>query len=164
MQINDKHKRFADEYLIDPSAPEAYLRAKYKATSRNSARAAACRLLMNVNVQKYLVEKKMELARQASVDRARVIRALLTIVSAKISDFLTPDGNHLKERDIPPDLLAAVAHMSKSKHRFSITLVDRMAVLDKLCKLLGFGIGPQTHAAKRGFPPMNIEPPSRLTK
>jgi len=42
--LNDKHKRFIEEYLIDGHATNAYLRV-YNSTNHKTAKECACRLL-----------------------------------------------------------------------------------------------------------------------
>ena len=54
IEMKDRQRRFADEYLIDLNATRAYLVA-YPSVKRDEvARAAASRMLTNVNVKKYI--------------------------------------------------------------------------------------------------------------
>lgn len=60
MALTDKHKRFADEFLIDMNATAAYLRAGYKCTE-DAARVSASKLLTNPNIQEYIKLKQVKL-------------------------------------------------------------------------------------------------------
>ena len=55
--LNEKQKRFADEYLIDLNATQAAIRAGY---SPRSAAEQASRLLKNVKVRAYIDERMDE--------------------------------------------------------------------------------------------------------
>ena len=58
--LNEKQKRFCQEYIIDLNATQAAIRAGY---SKKTAAAHACRLLKNVNIQpeiSKLQEKRLE--------------------------------------------------------------------------------------------------------
>ena len=59
MALTAKQKIFADEYLIDLNATRAYKVAYPKVKKDETAKAAASRMLTNVNVASY-VEKRMK--------------------------------------------------------------------------------------------------------
>lgn len=47
--MNERHKRFIEEYLIDGSATDAYLRV-YNISNKKTARESACRLLKHPKI------------------------------------------------------------------------------------------------------------------
>ena len=56
--MTEKQKRFCDEYLSDLNATRAY-KAVYKSVKSDEvAKAAASRLLTNVNVKKYIADQQ----------------------------------------------------------------------------------------------------------
>lgn len=57
MGLNEKQKRFCDEYVIDYNATQSAIRAGYSA---NSARITASKLLTKANIQKYIAELTSE--------------------------------------------------------------------------------------------------------
>ena len=63
MKLNEKHKRFANEYLKDLNGTQAAIRAGY---SPKTARVQGSKLLTNANIQEYLVKinsKRMEVVK-----------------------------------------------------------------------------------------------------
>lgn len=56
--MNDKQKRFADEYLIDLNGTKAAIRAGY---AENSAAVQASQMLNNEEIKKYLDQRKQEI-------------------------------------------------------------------------------------------------------
>ena len=53
-KLSEKQKRFADYYVETGDSVDSYIRAGYKVKSHDVARAAASRLLSNVNVRGYI--------------------------------------------------------------------------------------------------------------
>lgn len=84
-KINEKQKRFADEYLIDLNATQAAIRAGYSA---KTAEAAASRLLRNVNVSAYLQKKRDKLQDKTGITQERVLEEFAKIGFASITDYL----------------------------------------------------------------------------
>jgi phage terminase small subunit len=79
MALSDKHKRFADEYLIDMNATAAYLRAGYTARG-NSAEVNASRLLRNPKVQEYIESKQQKKAEKLDLTAEWVLNNYKQIV------------------------------------------------------------------------------------
>jgi phage terminase small subunit len=80
MALSDKHKRFADEYLIDMNATAAYLRAGYTAKG-NSAEVNASRLLRNPKVQEYIEQKQQKVAEKLDITVEWILEQYKDIVS-----------------------------------------------------------------------------------
>lgn len=57
MELNEKQKRFCDEYIVDYNATQAAIRAGY---SGKTARNIASNLLTKVHIQKYIAELTSE--------------------------------------------------------------------------------------------------------
>lgn len=72
MALTGKHKKFADEYLIDLNATQAYLRAGYKC-KEDVARRNASRLLTNADVQSYIEERQQKLQKKTGMDQEWVL-------------------------------------------------------------------------------------------
>lgn len=79
--MTEKQRRFADELLRDPERNQtrAYMAAYPTVKSPNVAKAAASRLLSNVNVSSYVRQKEDEMSSEKIAD-AREIREYLTRV------------------------------------------------------------------------------------
>ena len=78
-ELTDKQKTFCEEYIKDMNASEAYIRAGYKIKDSNVAKAAASRMLANVNVKTYIAELRGEVKSKNIAD-AKEIREFLTNV------------------------------------------------------------------------------------
>ena len=78
--MTEKQKRFCDEYLIDCNATRAY-KAVYKGVKSDEvAKAAASRLLTNVNVKKYIDGRMEELHNEKTADAQEVIEYLTSVL------------------------------------------------------------------------------------
>ena len=69
--LNDKQKRFAEEYLIDLNATAAAKRAGY---SSKTSKEQAARLLTNVNIQNYIQERQKALQDKLHITQERVLQ------------------------------------------------------------------------------------------
>ena len=58
-ELRGKQRKFADNYIKNGNATEAYVNAGYKVRSNKTARANASRLLTNANVKAY-IEKRLK--------------------------------------------------------------------------------------------------------
>lgn len=77
--MTEKQKRFADEYIIDLNATRAY-KAVYKNVKNDeTAKAAASRLLTNVNVKKY-IDKQLQIISDSKIADATEVMKYLTAV------------------------------------------------------------------------------------
>ena len=124
---------------------EAYRRARPDATASDSAAAHfVLRVRRRPHCVAYLKRLQAE-ALERHLDRKdRVIEALSLIAFADIGDVLAwgPEGPAVKRLDaLPPAQRGAVAAVSVSVtatgRAFRVTMHDKLAALDKLCKLFG---------------------------
>jgi phage terminase small subunit len=75
--LTEKQKRFADEYLIDLNATRAYKVAYPNVKKDDVAKAAASRMLTNVNVKNY-VDEQLEKISNAKIADAMEVMEYLT--------------------------------------------------------------------------------------
>jgi phage terminase small subunit len=90
--INQKHQRFADEYLLDFNGAEAYIRAGYKATG-NAVHVGASKLLAREDVQQYLQQRKQELQASVGVSQEDVLKRLIALALGDIRQLFDEKGN-----------------------------------------------------------------------
>mgnify|MGYP003368636765 CR=1 FL=1 len=76
MALNDRQKRFADEYIVDLNATQAAIRAGY---SEKTARSQGQRLLTNVDVQSY-IEERMHSHQKDTIAKQEEILETLTAI------------------------------------------------------------------------------------
>lgn len=75
--MNERQKKFADEYLIDCNATQAAIRAGY---SKKTAYSQGERLLKNVEVQDYIAERMKQLATEKVATAGEVIQYLTSVL------------------------------------------------------------------------------------
>ena len=83
--LNDKQKRFCDEYLIDMNATQAAIRAGY---SEKTAGAQAARLLKNVNAQKYMEERMKEKEKDLIASQDEVLQTLTRVLRRQEKEYV----------------------------------------------------------------------------
>jgi hypothetical protein len=78
--MNDRHKRFADEYITNGfNGYLAYISVYGVKENRNTAEASASQLLSNPKVSKYVEERKAELAKNTQVDFDWIVNQHLNV-------------------------------------------------------------------------------------
>ena len=162
--ITEKQKRFADEWLVDLNGTRAYKVAYPSVKKDETAKAAASRLLTNVNVKAYIQERQKEREKRTEITRDRVLHELALIAFAKASDYarvvekdamvevdgnmvpvLDEDGNQVKYRTVEPiltdelteDQKKAIAVIKKGRDGFEIKPYSKIQALELLGKHLG---------------------------
>lgn len=78
-ELRGKQRKFADNYIKNGNATEAYVNAGYKVRSNETARANASRLLTNANVKAY-IEKRVKQLESAKLATAQETLEYLTSV------------------------------------------------------------------------------------
>lgn len=98
MKLNDRHKAFADEYLINGmNATQAYL-SIYKSVKKvEVAEAAASRLLSNVMIKDYIIEKQKENQKKVEIDQEWIIKEYIALLSSCKTEGLDGAGT-IKDR------------------------------------------------------------------
>jgi phage terminase small subunit len=93
MALNDKQKRFCEEYVVDLNAKQAAIRSGY---STNTAENQASRLLTNVKVQEFVKELQQALSEKTGITAERILQELADIGFHNIKDFIN-GGNSVLE-------------------------------------------------------------------
>lgn len=160
-KLNDRQKRFCDEYLIDLNATQAAIRAGYTSKYANTN---ASKLLQNTAIKEYIQQKQQERMERTEVTQDFVIKELLAIASVNATDYAKiveknatvmadgvemqlydADGNPVTYRTIEPILTdeltevqkKALAVIKKGRDGFEIRPYDKLKVLELLGKHLG---------------------------
>lgn len=98
VELTPRQSRFVDEYLLEPNATQAYIKAGY---SEKGANTAAARLLANVRIQTAIQQRQEERAKRTQVDADYVLHRLHTIDQLDVADILDDAGNILPVKQWP---------------------------------------------------------------
>ncbi len=116
MALTAKQKIFAGEYLIDLNATTAYKVAYPKVKKDETAKAAASRMLTNVNVASYVEKRMKDREKRTEITQDMVLKELAKIGFADVTDFVTIEDKgtykavQVKTTDeMPGDKLGAIA-------------------------------------------------------
>lgn len=88
-ELTPRQSRFVDEYLLEPNATQAAIKAGY---SKKGANGTGARLLANVSIQKAIEYRQQERAKRTQVDADYVLHRLTEIDQLDIADILEDDG------------------------------------------------------------------------
>ena len=140
MVLTDKQKIFADEYLIDLNATRAYKIAYPRVKKDEVAKAAASRLLTNVNVAAYVEERMQERQKRTEITQDRVLEELAAIAFARATDYaeVKQDRVIIKDTaDLTEDQIKAIAGIKEGKFGIELKLNDKEKALELLGRHLG---------------------------
>ncbi len=142
-KLNEKQKRFCEEYLVDLNATKAYIRAGY---SEKGAAVSACKLLINTNVSEYIRILREKQQESTGVTAQMVIQELIKVGFSNVQDFIGEKNTILDLSKIGRDKAAAIKSVKKIvtevgeevvKTTVSYEAYDKIAALEKLGKHLG---------------------------
>lgn len=144
--MTPRQRRFVAEYLIDPNASQAFVRAGY---SRKHARRSAWRLMHIPAVRAGIEAGQQELAAAFKISAERVIAEYVSVAFASVTDFLDigEDGSvRLDLEKAPPEKRGAVVDLRTEEHEsptggrsrvLRLKLAPKMRALDALSRHLG---------------------------
>lgn len=142
--MTEKQKIFADEYLIDLNATQAYKVAYPNVKKDETAASAAARLLRNVNVQEYIDKRMKDREKRTEVTQDRVIQELASIAFAKVTDYVSIRSNGTASivvmkstDDLTDDQVRAIAGIKEGTNGIEIKLNDKEKALELLGRHLG---------------------------
>lgn len=160
--MNERQKRFADEYLIDLNCEAAAIRAGY---SPKYARGNAHKLVANGCIAEYIAQRQKERVKRTEITQDMVLRELAIIAFSNAADYaavvereatfqteegttiklLDPDGNPVMYRTVEPVLTEelteeqkkALAVIKKGRDSFEVKPYDKVRALELIGKHIG---------------------------
>lgn len=148
--LNERQKKFCDEYLIDLNATQAAIRAGY---TENYANTNASKLLQNTTIAEYIRKRQADRMERTEITQDMVLRELAAIAFADATDYvkvvqkpyLTEDGEEVFLPDVAitetNELTAiqkkAIAGIKQGKNGIELKLNDKTRALELLGKHLG---------------------------
>lgn len=148
MALNDKQKRFAQEYLIDLNATQAAIRAGY---SEKTAKSQGNRLLTNADVATAIQRAKAKREKRTEITQDRVLQELARIGFSDIRNAVAFGGTITDDEgeahgvqvalkpsaEMDEETAAAISEVSLTGQGVKVKMHDKLSALDKLARHLG---------------------------
>lgn len=160
-KLNNRQKRFCDEYLVDLNATQAAIRAGYTAKYANTN---AFKLLQNTAIKDYIQKRQADRMERTEITQDMVLRELALIAFSNAADYASviekqamtqvdgnmillydEDGEPVMYRTVEPVLTAeltedqkkALRVIKKGRDGFEIQPYDKVKALELLGRHLG---------------------------
>lgn len=137
--LNDRQRRFAEEYATSLNASDAYRKAGYKSDNSAAVGVSASRLLSDPRVADLVAELQGRTAKKLDITREKIARELAFIAFADIRDFAKWGNSEIQmldSKDIPDEHSRAIAEVATTTTGTRVKLHDKRAALMDLAKLL----------------------------
>ena len=156
--MNERERRFCEEYLIDLSPQNAALRAGYApATARNAACWIAPGRPKKPELRGEIDRMLAERSRRTGVNADRVVRELARIAFADVADVMDAGGTDVRG-DIARDDSAALAQVRRRETAGGVECEIRMHDKNRALQLLGKHLGLFADGARsQPAPPVIID-------
>ncbi|NJP21873.1 MAG: terminase small subunit, partial [Hydrococcus sp. CRU_1_1] len=147
--LNDKQRRFCEEYIIDLNATQSYFRAGYVESGDFEVAASnAHRLLLNAEIQAYIQQLMNERAVRTGITADEVLKEYAAIAFSNITDAIEIKDSEVFLKDdklLPKEVSCAIASVSSSisegksgvTRKASIRMHDKLKALDALARHTG---------------------------
>lgn len=138
MGLNEKQKRFADEYLLNFNVAQAAIRAGYSA---KTAYSQGHRLLQYPAVSEYIQNQQEKLQKKLEITREMVVSEIARIAFGDIRGVLDwSEGGItlLPSSRISDDVAASISEVKTMSSGISVKQYDKLRALDLMAKVLGF--------------------------
>lgn len=142
-KLNDRQRRFCDEYLKDLNATQAAIRAKY---SSKTAGQIGERLLRNVEVAKYLKERMADREKRTEITQDMVLREFARIGFFDPRKLFDETGRPLPISQLDDDTAAVISGVDVATignaeqgvgEILKLKLADKKGALDSIARHLG---------------------------
>ncbi|KKN10218.1 hypothetical protein LCGC14_1038740 [marine sediment metagenome] len=133
--INEKRKRFCEEYIKDLNGKEAAIRAGY---SERTAKQEAYKLLNDPGVSEHLAKLQKKTSKRNEITIDELIQDLLEMNNVNIADLYDKKGKMKNISDLPRNLTKCIQEIQITRAGTKYKFYSRLEVLEKLAKHLGF--------------------------
>lgn len=124
--MNEKQKRFCEEYIIDHNATQAAIRAGY---SEKTAKQIGSRLLTYVDVQEHIREASAKITKQSIASAEEVLEFMSRVMRGEETEEIvrfSSDGTSVSVESAPK--MADRLRASESLAKHYALLVDKVEV------------------------------------
>lgn len=139
--MNDRSRRFCEEYLIDLNATQAALRAGYKpATARDASEWINRAHPQKPELRREIDRQMAERARRTGISAERVVRELARLGFADLLKIVNPDTGELLPGISEDDSVAIASVIRRTGYNTTeveVRLADKLRALELLGKHLG---------------------------
>lgn len=146
--MNDKQIKFANEYILTNSGTKAAIAAGYSA---KTARVKASQLLVDEEIEAYIIEKRQEVAKKHGVTLDRVIEEYSKIAFFDIREIYDVDGGLIDIKQLDDSSAGAIASVKSTEEwgeddagdrtvigtNKEVKVFDKIRALEHLGKHLG---------------------------
>lgn len=153
-ELNEKQKKFCEEYLVDFNACQAAIRAGYV---KNSARIHASRMLSNDNIQRYIQELADQKLKETGDPIKKIICELQMIAFGDMRDFMEWDDRRITWKSVE-ELGEKTRLISEVKETVtqhggsrSLKLHDKMKAIEMLGRYYKIFTDKVEHSGEVGF-------------
>lgn len=118
--INERQRRFADEYIISGNVYQSALVAGY---SENYAKTHAHKILENVSVKSYIDERMSELESQKIAKADEVLRVLTSVLRQELTEEVVqidPTNGEFVKTEKKPSIAEVIKAGSELMKRFPL--------------------------------------------
>jgi Terminase small subunit. len=150
-ELTERNKIFCREYIFDWNGSRAY-KIAYGEMTDEVARAAASRLLTNVNVKEYIELIQKDLEKLAGISRVKVISEHMKMAFSSIAHLHNTWIERKEFESLTGDQKACIAEISTQIRTIvgnkdsvaldvefvKIKLYDKQKALDAITKMLGY--------------------------
>jgi len=121
IHLTPRQKHFCMEYMnCGFNATQAAKNAKY---DENSANEQGCRLLANINIQKYIKLLQDDLGERLGITAEKIAKEMANVGFSNIKNFLTVDGGVKSFHDVDDEITACIESIEVSDN-----VVDDMVI------------------------------------
>jgi len=146
-KLTPKQLLFAQEYLKDLNATQAYIRAGY---SPNGAKTSAPKLLANTCIQEIVNEHKVKRSERTNITADRILEELGNIAFANASDFFEETAiideetgevkgyiRSIKAKILDSDKIAALSSFEPGAYGTKLKMNCKMKALEMISRHVG---------------------------
>ncbi len=109
-KLNERQKRFCEEYVVSLNATEAAIKAGYSNKTRNAASVLGSKLLGSIHIQRYISQLQAKRQERVEITQDRVLLEIYRLAMVDVVDTIDPDTGSLKAiHDMPEPVRRAIS-------------------------------------------------------
>lgn len=117
LDLTDKEYRFVHEYCVDYNGIRSVKASGYKASTDNSARVLACRMLKKKKIKDAIRFLERKTIKKLGIDREEVLLQLMYCLTQTAEDFVDEQGHIITDiRELSPRARAVIQDIKQIIH------------------------------------------------